>query len=413
MIIDSSVYSGKCTCGREHPMDTKLSIVEAGCLNNLDAYIGQCGLSGFRGVIYDENTYAAAGMVPIRADQQIILNPENLHANEHGVAMVMDRLSEQAEYLVAVGSGTVHDITRYCAYLRKIPFVSCPTAASVDGFCSSVAAMTWEGAKKTLTAVAPTLVVADLNVISQAPIRLARSGFGDMIGKYVALAEWRMGHILTGEFYCDRIAELTEQATKAVLDCAKGIVAGEIDAYEKLTGGLLLSGIAMQLMGNSRPASGAEHHISHCIEMEPDGLGIHSDALHGEKVGVGTLMAVREYHRLAKLPAESWGDYPGLDENQIAEVFGQRLGRQIREENAKDVALGITGEQIRGKWDRIRAEYEKIPAEAVLREAYDRLGVKSTLSDIEVPDEQEQRLLDVSPMVRNRLTLMRLRRCLK
>ena len=413
MIIDSKIYAGACTCVREHPMDTKLSVVEAGCLKDLDEYISRCGLSGFRVVIYDENTYAAAGMVPIEADQQIILCPENLHANEHGVELVMSQLSEQADYLVAVGSGTVHDITRYCAYLRKIPFVSCPTAASVDGFCSSVAAMTWEGAKKTLTAVAPTLVVADLNVISQAPIRLARSGFGDMIGKYVALAEWRMGHILTGEFYCERIAELTEQATQAVLDCAEGIVAGEMDAYEKLTGGLLLSGIAMQMMGNSRPASGAEHHISHCIEMEPEGLGVRSDALHGEKVGVGTLMAVREYHRLAKLPAEGWGDYPGISQEQVEEVFGQGLSRQIADENRKDAAAGITGAQLRAKWDRIRAEYEKIPEEAVLRAAYDRLGVKSTLADIEVPEELEQRLLDVSPLVRNRLTLMRLRRCLK
>lgn len=413
MIIDSAVYGGRCTCGREHPMDTKLSVVEAGCLRKLDEYISGAGLSGFRTVIYDENTYGAAGMVPIRADQQIILNPDNLHANEHGVQMVMDRLSEKADYLVAVGSGTVHDITRYCAYLRKIPFVSCPTAASVDGFCSSVAAMTWEGAKKTLTAVAPTLVVADLNVIAQAPIRLARSGFGDMIGKYIALTDWRIGRILRDEFYCERIAELTEQATRDVLDCADGIVAGEVDAFEKLTGGLLLSGIAMQMMGNSRPASGAEHHISHCIEMEPEGLGVHSDALHGEKVGVGTLLAAREYHRLATLTAESWGDYPGVDEEQIDTVFGQRLSRQIREENAKDAASGITGAQIQTHWDTIRAEIARIPEESTLRTAYDRLGVKETLADIEVDGALEQRLLDDSPLVRNRLTLMRLRRCLK
>ncbi len=413
MIIDSAIYSGSCTCGREHPMETKLSIVESGCLNHLDEHIAGCGLSGFRTVIYDENTIRAAGMVPIRADQQIILNPENLHANEHGVELVMSQLSENADYLVAVGSGTVHDITRYCAYLCKIPFVSCPTAASVDGFCSSMAAMTWEGAKKTLTAVAPVLVVADLNVITQAPIRLARSGFGDMIGKYIALTDWRIGHILTGEFYCSRIAELTEQATQEVLDSVEGIVAGKPEAYEKLTGGLLLSGIAMQMLGYSRPASGAEHHISHCIEMEPEGLNVHSDALHGEKVGVGTLLAAREYHRLAKLPADCWGDYPGLDEAQIQAVFGEGLSRQIREENRKDAAAGITGQQIRACWKQICQQIEKLPTEEDLLAAYTRLGVKSTLSDIQVDAGLEQKLLEASPMVRNRLTLMRLRRCLK
>ncbi len=413
MIIDSVSYSGACSCGRNHPMDTQMAVVEAGCLEKLDAYIARCGLSGFRVVIYDENTLHAPGMIPLAADQQIVLCPENLHANEHGVDLVMAQLARQADYLVAVGSGTIHDITRYCAYLRGIPFVSCPTAASVDGFCSSVAAMTWEGAKRTLTAVAPRLVVADLNVITRAPIRLARSGFGDMIGKYIALTDWRIGHILKDEFYCRRIADLTEQATQAVLDCANGIVAGDPDAYEKLTAGLLLSGIAMQMMGNSRPASGAEHHISHCIEMEPEGLGVRSEALHGEKVGVGTIIAVREYHRLAKLPAESWGDYPGIGEEEIMTVFGQRLSRQIREENAKDAAAGITGAGIRACWEQICTEIGKIPQEAALQEAYARLGVKSTLSDIEVDDALEQRLLENSPMVRNRLTLMRLRRCLK
>lgn len=413
MIIDSKAYAGPCSCGRTHPMDTKLSIVEAGCLARLDEYIEQCGLSGFRTVIYDENTYKATEGLHVAADRQIILNPDNLHANEHGVELVMKQLAAETEYLIAVGSGTVHDITRYCAYLRKIPFVSCPTAASVDGFCSSVAAMTWEGAKKTLTAVAPTLVVADLNVISKAPAFLARSGFGDMIGKYIALTDWRIGHILTGEFYCERIAELTEQATQAVLDSADGIVAGDLSAFEKLTGGLLLSGIAMQMLGYSRPASGAEHHISHCIEMEPDGLGIHSDALHGEKVGVGTLMALREYHRLAALPADSWGDYPGIDERRVREVFGDRLYRQILEENRNDAATGITGANIRAHLEEIRKEISKLPQVETLADAYSCLGVKAELSDIQVADSMEQRLLDESPMVRNRLTLMRLRRCLQ
>lgn len=413
MIIDSAAYSGKCACGREHPMDTGFAIVEAGCLSRLDEYIARCGLAGFRTVIYDENTYHAAGMVHPTADQQIVLCPDNLHANEHGVELVMEQLSEQTEYLIAVGSGTIHDITRYCAYLRGIPFVSCPTAASVDGFCSSVAAMTWEGAKKTLTAVAPRLVVADLNVIAQAPAYLARSGFGDMIGKYIALTDWRIAHILTGEFYCDRIAQITEQATQAVLNSAGGIAAGTPEAFEKLTYGLLLSGIAMQMMGNSRPASGAEHHISHCIEMEPEGLGVHSDALHGEKVGVGTLLAAREYHRLAQLPAESWGDYPGLDPDRIESVFGRRLSRQIGDENRADAAAGITAQQIRTHLEAIRREIGKIPDAVYLLDTYRQLGVKSCLGDIQVPDTLEQQLLDDSPMVRNRLTLMRLRKCLQ
>ena len=413
MIIDSKQYSGLCSCGRDHAMETRAAIVEAGCLSRLDSYMAEYGLDGYRVVIYDRNTYHAEGVVRPAADQEIVLDPEGLHANEKGVAMVMDQLAEQAQVLVAIGSGTVHDLTRYCAYLRKIPFVSCPTAASVDGYCSSVAAMTWEGAKKTLTAVAPVLVVTDTAVIAHAPIKLARSGFGDMIGKYIALADWRIAHAITGEFYCERIASLMEEATAAVLESAAGIAAGEMEAYEKLTCGLLLSGIAMQMMGNSRPASGGEHHISHCIEMGPDGLGVHSDALHGEKVGVGTLMAAEEYHRLARLPKESWGDYPGLDEERVMAVFGERLYRQVMDENKNNCAAGIKGEQIQAVLELIRAEVDRIPAPETLRTAYQTIGAMTDLSDVEVAPELAGELLDVSPMVRNRLTLMRLRSCLE
>jgi len=413
MMIDSRQYSGLCACGRDHAMETRGAIVEAGALKRLEEYMAQYGVSGRRTVIYDENTYHAYGVVHPAADQEIVLDPNGLHANEMGVEMVMSRLSEDAQVLIAIGSGTVHDITRYCAYLRKIPFVSCPTAASVDGYCSSVAAMTWEGAKKTLTAVAPCLVVADTDVISHAPIRLARSGFGDMIGKYIALADWRMAHVLTGEFYCERIAGIMEEATRAVLESADGIAAGDPAAYEKLTAGLLLSGIAMQMMGNSRPASGGEHHISHCIEMAPDGLGIHSDALHGEKVGVGTLMAAAEYHRLARLSPECWGDYPGLSETEIDAVFGQRLSRQVLDENAADCAAGIRGEQIREHLNTIREEIGRIPAPETLLKAYQTIGAMTTLGELGVAEEQGRKLLNVSPMVRNRLTLMRLRKCLQ
>jgi glycerol-1-phosphate dehydrogenase [NAD(P)+] len=195
--------------------------VEAGCLNRAEEYLKEYDLTGFRVVVYDSNTCHAEGMVRIPADLEVILDAEGLHADEHGVARLMEKLPEEAGVLVAVGSGTIHDITRYCAYVKKIPFVSCPTAASVDGFCSSVAAMTWEGAKRTLTAVAPVLVLADLNVISKAPLYLARSGFGDVVGKYIALTDWRIAHALTGEFYCQRIADITEEATKAVFENGK------------------------------------------------------------------------------------------------------------------------------------------------------------------------------------------------
>lgn len=410
MIIDAKKYGGTCSCGKEHALSTELCVVEAGCIEQIDAYLKQYGLTGYCTAVYDQNTYRAEGLVRPRADFEVILDPENLHANEHGVELLWDRMPAQTEFLIAVGSGTIHDITRYCAYKKGIPFVSCPTAASVDGFCSSVAAMTWEGAKKTLTAVSPKIVLADLNVISKAPMFLAKSGFGDMIGKYIALADWRIANTLTGEFFCQRIHDMMMEATNAVKESSLGIASGDVMAYEKLTYGLLMSGLAMQMLGNSRPASGAEHHISHLIEMAPEGIGVSSDALHGEKVGVATLLACAEYHRLESVKNADWNDYPAITAAYLRETFGERLYQQLIGENEKDAAAGITGEQINGKWNAIREILSSIPATEELLELYAKIGVKTTLADIDVDDAKAELLLEASPCVRNRLTLMRLRR---
>ena len=408
MIIDSRQYNGLCTCGRSHKMETEFCVVENGALKKLSEYTKQYGLEGYTVAVYDENTYEATQDCHPQVDFEIVLPARNLHANEHGVALLQEKLPEKAEVLLAIGAGTVHDITRYCAYEKQIQFVSCPTAASVDGFCSSVAAMTWGGCKKTLTAVAPKIVVADLDIIKKAPIRLARSGFGDMVGKYVSLTDWRIGNLLTGEFYCDRIADITGKATENVLASAKGILTEDDKAYENLMYGLLLSGLAMQMMGNSRSASGAEHHISHYIEMQ----GIADDALHGEKVGVGTLLAIQEYQRLCALTDISLKDYVTFSADFIQELFGDEMTQSLLEENQKDAAASITAELLKEKWDSICREIGKLPDIQELKKLYADLGVKATLPEIDVSADMEGVLLSGSPVVRNRLTLMRLRRCI-
>lgn len=410
MMIDGKTFQGQCACGADHQMTTELCIIEPGCLKNLPEYLHRIGLHGRCVAIYDENTYAATESAHPETFQNIILPPQNLHADNHGVALALAELPENCDFLIAIGAGTIHDITRYCAYEKGIPFVSCPTAASVDGFCSSVAAMTWDGFKKTFPAVAPKLVVADTEIIAAAPIRLAKSGFGDMVGKFIALADWQIGHLLTGEHFCQRIYDLTYQSTQAVLESATGILTGDLAAYERLTYGLLMSGIAMQLLGTSRCASGAEHHISHLIEMEPAGIGVHSDALHGEKVGVGTLLVCKVYHSLlreGRIPI----DYTPRSCDYIQAVFGDKLSDSIITENRKDAAAGITGQLLSQNAEGIAEIISRIPDYDSLLKLYQQLGVKSTLPEIEVPAQLESTLLEYSPLVRNRLTLMRLRSC--
>lgn len=411
MYIDSKKLNGPCSCGRSHEMTTRAVVIERGCLKKFGYYMKEYGLVGKCAAVYDRNTYDARGLVRPAADQEIILDPVNLHANEMATAQVLHQLDPDVKFLIAVGSGTIHDTTRYCARRRGIPFVACPTAASVDGFCSTVSAMTWEGYKKTMPGVAPELVLADIDVISEAPLSLALSGVGDILGKYTALADWKIAHALNGEFFCPVIEGMTRDAVGTIYGCCEKIKERDEEAFTQLTYGLLLSGLAMQLMGNSRPASGSEHHISHLIEMEPPLLKVHSGASHGEKVGVGAAIVSGEYHRLAQIKdiAPMVRPYRFLPVEEMTALYGEALLPSVLEENKQDCMEGVTPQMLIRAWPEICSIIEEIPTGEELIELYAGIGAKKTLEDIEFPSQQLDSLLKYSPSVRNRLTLMRIR----
>ena len=412
MFIDCSKYAGKCACGREHTMETRAAVIEPGCLFEFEKYMAQFGVTGKRCALYGENSYAATADRHPRAEQQIVLDPTGLHANEISTAEVLAKLEGDVEVIVAVGSGTIHDIARFCAHERGIRFVSCPTGASVDGFCSTVAAMTWYGFKKTLPAVAPEIVLADTEIIKNAPMELVRSGVGDIMAKYTALADWKMAHVLTNELLCEKIYSIMQDAADTVMQSVPGIVRGEESAYADVTYALIMSGIAMQMMGNSRPASGAEHHISHMIEMEPEAFPVKFPAMHGEKTGVGSLIAVREYKRLAKIEdiTPYITDYAPIPEEHFRKFFGERLADSLMKENENDCLAKVSREKLSASWGELRRIIDELPTEEYLYGLLEMLDAKRDLASIGVEESELPVLLKNSPLVRNRLTLMRTRR---
>lgn len=412
MIHHFTEYGGMCSCGRVHSMATKAAVIEPGCLFRFETYMEEFGISGKRCALYGKNSYRATADRHPSAEQEIILDPVGLHANEVSTAYVLSRLEPDVDIIIAVGSGTIHDIARYCAHERGIRFVSCVTAASVDGFCSTVAAMTWYGYKKTLPAVAPELVVADIDIIKNAPPELVRSGVGDIAAKFTALCDWKIAEAVTGEYFCRRIHDLMAEAADTVMKSIPGVVAGEDEAYTHITYALILSGIAMQMIGNSRPASGCEHHISHLIEMEPEKLNVRFPALHGEKTGVASIFGIEEYKRLAVVEdiAPYLCDYSPFPEDELKIFFGEKLAPAILEENRVDCLSAVKTENIAAAWPTIRELIRALPESEQMRESFLQLHAKHTWEEIGVSREDKDVILKYSPMVRNRLTLMRMKR---
>lgn len=407
MILNFEDKIEGCACGREHKMDTKLIVIEKDCLLKFNHYLACAKLEGDCLAIYDSNTYNAVGLVRPKVAEEFVLDAENLHASEKAVALVLENVHQNIKIIVAVGAGTIHDIGRYCANELGLKFVSCPTASSVDGFCSSVCAMTWKGSKVTMSAVSPSMVLADLTVIRQAPLMLAKSGIGDILGKYIALADWKIANLLSGEYYCEYVARIMSKAVETVKQFILSEQCLDETFYEKLTYALLLSGLAMQMVGNSRPASGAEHHIAHLIELEPQNLGIKNHALHGERVGVGTILISELYHNLAK-SSDPFDKALNLDERckkEADDVFGENLARAFDKENENNCILKLKLLDLVGNWAKIKQIINEIPSKDDLVELYEKLDLYDCLEDLQISSDKKNEILFLSTYVRNRLTL--------
>lgn len=425
MEIDVKQFSGGCSCHREHRIEVKDIILGKDASDRLLEALQTGPLSQYRHpvIVCDENTKNAASerlSAVWNLCEEIVLSPENLHANNHGVDLVNRALEQlerenKADLLLAVGSGTVHDLTRYTAYEKGISFISVPTAASVDGFVSTVAAMTWNGMKKTLPAVAPLYVYADTEIFSRAPYRLTASGASDLLGKYVALADWKIAHEVTGEYICERVCEMEMEALEEVCQCLEGLQKGDAEAYEKLMYALLLSGLAMQMIGNSRPASCAEHHVSHLWEMEI--INDYVDALHGEKVSIGLVLNTELYEQIArsiKAGTCRVKAYEGMEYDLIRETFGAKgLYDSTIQENTPDPMLQVDPKKLEECLPRIAQIIDEMPKKEEVLKILERGGCVRAVEQIGLKKDIIPLTMQLSPYVRNRLSFNRIRKMLE
>jgi glycerol-1-phosphate dehydrogenase [NAD(P)+] len=258
---------------------------------------------------------------------------------------------------VAVGSGSLNDIVKRSAHEAGRPYLSVATAASMDGYTAFGAAITRDGYKQTMTCPAPRALVADLEVLGGAPPAMTAAGYGDLLGKVTAGADWLVADALEVEPVDPGVWELVQGPLREAIGRPDDLAAGDRGALERLVEGLVLSGLGMQAHASSRPASGAEHQFSHLWEMEGLGRDRRPPLSHGFKVGVGSVAVAALYERLlerdlAALDVEAlvraWPTdrevqeavraahtTPGLDEAAVAETMAKHvdadaLGRRLR-----------------------------------------------------------------------------------
>ena len=217
---------------------------------------------------------------------------------------------QEADYLLAVGTGTLNDIAKYAGHLLKKPSGIFATAPSMDGFTSGVAALVLNGNKVTLPSQVASDVLLDYDVLTKAPKSMIGAGVADIMAKYCALADWKISTLLgigsAAEMYNDEAACFMLDAVRACDESVPALLRGDKEGVEKLMNALLISGYAMVIAGHSRVASGAEHHMSHFLEMDFIARG-ERIPLHGIKVGLGTMVSLYLYQSLKLRPKfEGW-----------------------------------------------------------------------------------------------------------
>ena len=409
MIMNCEQYTGKCVCGREHTLETRKVVVAEKAIEHFVEYMQELGLTGRRTVVYDEITWKLTEGKHVKADQNIVLDPNGLRAEDVLIEKMMKDL-DRPEVIVAVGAGTIMDFGRYPAFKLGIPFVAIPTLASSDGFTANICSAIMNGQKKSTPMCAPVLVVADLDIISGAPKRLIASGINDILAKYTSLADWRISHLVDGEYYCPMVADLAEHALKLMRGAADKYAATGVADHEAMTMAQMESGLTMQLMDNSRAASGAEHLMAHLVEMHPPRFE-NAEGIHGECVGVGTFQCIREYHKLASMKPKAKPFTP-LTEAWVLEKFGERLAPGIMKENENDVLGTFPSQNIVDHWDEIKAMLDALPSVEEMDKLYSDCGCKYLPEHIGIDPALADEMLDISAAIRNRLTLVRMKRVL-
>ena len=425
MIENYIARSIDCTCGKPHQSRVeKIEITTNVIEKALIPYLKETGCKKLA-IVCDKNTYRVAAEKTCKAlDENSI--PYHLHIfaedsvlpNEHFIGNVAMGIPLDFDMILAVGSGTINDICRYVSALAKKPYCILGTAPSMDGYVSSVSALIYNNLKLTFeTNNTPNAVFLDPEILNQAPMDMIAAGVGDLLGKINCLTDWKLSKIVNNEWHCEFISNIVDVAVNKVTSNYKGLIDRDANAIADLVEGLLLSGVCMDFAGNSRPASGCEHHMSHFGEMR-DLLEGREAVFHGTKVGIGTVIALKAYEYIANLDPdfsaiknmerasfEEWeaqikkAFLGATDEIVALEKKGQKNGAE---------RLGARLASIEANWNEIKALAANTTKSSIMYDILTSLDAPTKPHEIGVDKTMARQAILYAKEIRDRYTVLQL-----
>ena len=418
------IQTHSCPCGREHIFTSKI-ILERGAIHRLPSLLKE---ETWKHVflIADQHTYIAAANLVVESLSKndinvktYIFEEENVEPDEASVGRAIMNFDPTCDVIIAVGSGVINDIGKIVANVSRKPYIIVGTAPSMDGYASATSSMTLEGLKMSLNSKCADIIIGDLDVLCNAPIKMMLSGLGDMLAKYISICEWRISHLITGEYYCEEIAGLVRDALRKCVNNANGLLNRDEEAVKAVFEGLVICGAAMKFAGLSRPASGIEHYFSHIWDMR--GVEFHTPVeLHGLQCAVGTLLSLSLYEKIKtttpdKEKALRYAKAYDFDawSGTLRAFLGKGAESMIRAE-AKEQKYDLLKHKERltliiEKWDDIlQIIDEELPAPTELESLFNKIGLPKTPAEIGIDESNLATTFQATKDIRDKYVLSRL-----
>ena len=413
-----------CSCKKVHKASVDYVITENGAIKRVPEYIERYGASKAF-IMSDINTYHAAAKQVAAILQskgmdytEYIFNDTDLKPDEQAVGSAVMHYDTSCDIIIGVGSGCLNDIGKILSKITNCPYIIVGTAPSMDGYASASSSMIRDGLKITLDSKCPNVIIGDIDILKNAPLKMLKSGLGDMIAKYISIAEWRISNIITGEYYCDKVASLVRNALKKCVDNAQKLLERDDEAVAAVFDGLIIGGIAMAYAGVSRPASGIEHYFSHIWDMRALEFNTAED-LHGIQCAVGTLISLRLYEQIKNQKPDRdkalkyAADFDFSDWSDKLRAFLGNSAEAMIALEAKESKYDCDKHRERldviiPEWDKILAIIEELPSVSYMEQLFKTIGMPLDCESIGIEKDVLPMTFKSTKDIRDKYVLSRL-----
>ena len=370
----------ECSCGKAHvcPIDSVI-IGKNACEGLAELCQDYTNIL----LVADNNTYECGGekvkaIVGEKIADTLVFNTTSvLVPDEKALAAIEARITPQTDLIIGIGSGVINDLCKHVSFNAGLRYFIVATAPSMDGYASKGAALILDGMKVTTNADVPKAIIGDVDILKNAPFDMIQAGYGDIIGKYSCLNDWKLSNLVNGEYICQEVLAATYEEVEKTVRLADGLVKREDTAIAALMEALVAVGILMAYVGNSRPASGSEHHFSHYFEIVgivrgeeylPHGIDVCYSAIETAKIRK-ELIAIEDIS-----DCKYCFDRENYESN-IKRVYGKLADEVLALQNKLDWYSQDRVAIYREKWQDIRKLLADCPSAEEMRALTEKVGL--------------------------------------